>query len=202
MGQPITIVRVLHFTGVDPETGIYTFEDYNGDGQISAPEDRKAIIDTAPEWYGGLSNTLAYGNLELDIFFQFSKQLAQNSNRWGTTPGAMVNQPVGVLDAWTVAGDQTDTQGYTTGGSFDRVVAAYNLGQSDAAFSDATYLRLKNISLAYNIPNFLHSVSNAKVFLQGQNLYTLTEYKGQDPEQTLGFIPALRWLGAGVTVTF
>jgi len=196
MGQPITIVRVLHFTGVDPETGIYTFEDYNGDGQISAPEDRKAIIDTAPEWYGGLSNTLAYGNLELDIFFQFSKQLAQNSNRWGTTPGAMVNQPVGVLDAWTVAGDQTDTQGYTTGGSFDRVVAAYNLGQSDAA------LRLKNISLAYNIPNFLHSVSNAKVFLQGQNLYTLTEYKGQDPEQTLGFIPALRWLGAGVTVTF
>ena len=202
MGQPITIVRVLHFTGVDPETGIYTFEDYNGDGQISAPEDRKAIIDTAPEWYGGLSNTLAYGNLELDIFFQFSKQLAQNSNRWGTTPGAMVNQPVGVLDAWTVAGDQTDTQGYTTGGSFDRVVAAYNLGQSDAAFSDATHLRLKNISLAYNIPNFLHSVSNAKVFLQGQNLYTLTEYKGQDPEQTLGFIPALRWLGAGVTVTF
>ncbi|HNP69298.1 MAG TPA: SusC/RagA family TonB-linked outer membrane protein [Aequorivita sp.] len=202
MGQPITIVRVLHFTGVDPETGIYTFEDYNGDGQISAPEDRKAIIDTAPEWYGGLSNTLAYGNLELDIFFQFSKQLAQNSNRWGTTPGAMVNQPVGVLDAWTVAGDQTDTQGYTTGGSYDRVVAAYNLGQSDAAFSDATYLRLKNISLAYNIPNFLHSVSNAKVFLQGQNLYTLTEYKGQDPEQTLGFIPALRWLGAGVTVTF
>lgn len=202
MGQPITIVSVLHFTGVDPETGIYTFEDYNGDGQISAPEDRKAIIDTAPEWYGGLSNTLAYGNLELDIFFQFSKQLAQNSNRWGTTPGAMVNQPVGVLDAWTVAGDQTDTQGYTTGGSYDRVVAAYNLGQSDAAFSDATYLRLKNISLAYNIPNFLHSVSNAKVFLQGQNLYTLTEYKGQDPEQTLGFIPALRWLGAGVTVTF
>tara|TARA_R110000851_G_scaffold207537_2_gene359645 strand:- start:31753 stop:34752 length:3000 start_codon:yes stop_codon:yes gene_type:complete len=202
MGQPITIVRVLHFTGVDPETGIYTFEDYNGDGQISAPEDRKAIIDTAPEWYGGLSNTLAYGNLELDIFFQFSKQLAQNSNRWGTTPGAMVNQPVGVLDAWSVAGDQTDTQGYTTGGSYDRVVAAYNLGQSDAAFSDATYLRLKNISLAYNIPNFLHSVSNAKVFLQGQNLYTLTEYKGQDPEQTLGFIPALRWLGAGVTVTF
>ncbi|MAB58510.1 MAG: SusC/RagA family protein [Aequorivita sp.] len=202
IGQPITIVRVLHFTGVDPETGIYTFEDYNGDGQISAPEDRKAIIDTAPEWYGGLSNTLSYGNLELDIFFQFSKQMAQNINRWGTTPGAMVNQPVGVLEAWTAPGDQTDTQGYTTGASYERIVAAYNLGQSDAAFSDATFLRLKNISLSYNIPNFLHSASNAKVFLQGQNLYTLTEYKGQDPEQTQGFIPALRWLGAGITVTF
>ncbi len=202
IGQPITIVRVLHFTGVDSETGIYTFEDYNGDGQISAPEDRKAIIDTAPEWYGGLSNTLSYGNLELDIFFQFSKQMAQNINRWGTTPGAMVNQPIGVLDAWTAPGDQTNTQGYTTGVNYDRVVAAYNLGQSDAAFSNATYLRLKNISLAYNIPNFLHSDSNAKIFLQGQNLYTLTEYKGQDPEQSQGFIPALRWLGAGVTVTF
>ncbi len=202
IGEPITIVRVLHFTGVDSETGVYTFEDYNGDGQISAPEDRKAIIDTAPEWYGGLSNTFAYENLELDIFFQFSKQMAQNINRWGITPGAMANQPVEVLDAWTAPGDQTDTQGYTAGGSYERSVAAYNLGQSDAAFSDATYLRLKNISLSYNIPNFLHSTSNAKVFIQGQNLYTLTEYKGQDPEQTQGFIPALRWLGAGLTLTF
>ena len=202
IGEPITIVRVLHFTGVDPQTGIYTFEDYNGDGQISAPEDRKALIDTAPEWYGGLSNTIAYGNLELDIFLQFSKQMAQNINRWGTTPGAMANQPIEVLDAWNAPGDQTDTQGYTTGGSYERSIAAYNLGQSDAAFSDATYLRLKNVSLSYNIPNFLHSTSNAKVSIQGQNLYTLTEYKGQDPEQTQGFIPALRWLGAGVTVTF
>ncbi len=202
IGKPITIVRVLHFTGVDPETGVYTFEDYNGDGLISTPEDRKAIIDTAPKWYGGLSNTISYGNLELDIFFQFTKQMAQNINRWGTTPGAMVNQPIEVLDAWTATGDQTDTQGYTAGGSYERLVAAYNLGQSDAAFSDATFLRLKNISLSYSIPNFLHSNSNAKIFLQGQNLYTLTGYKGQDPEQTQGFIPALRWLGAGLTLTF
>jgi hypothetical protein len=201
LGEPITIVKVLHFTGVDPETGVYTFEDSNGDGKISTPEDSQAIVDTAPEWYGGFSNTLSYGNLELDIFFQFSKQIAPNINYGGRTPGTMANQPVEVLDAWIAPGDQTNTQAFTTGNNYERSVAAYNLGQSDAAFSDASFLRLKNISLSYTIPKILHSTSNAKVFILGQNLYTLTKYKGQDPEQ-FGFMPALRWISAGFTLTF
>ena len=100
IGEPITIKKVLHYTGVDPQTGVYMFEDYNGDGEITTPDDRQAIVDTAPEWYGGLSNTIQYENLQLDVFFQFSKQMAQNINRWGTTPGAMTNQPITVLDAW------------------------------------------------------------------------------------------------------
>jgi TonB-linked SusC/RagA family outer membrane protein len=201
IGKPITIVKVLHYTGVDPETGVYTFEDSNGDGKISTPEDSQAIVDLAPKWYGGLSNSLSYGNLELDIFFQFSKQIAPNINYDGITPGTMANQPVEVLDAWTAPGDQTNTQAFTTGNNYERSVAAYNLGQSDAAFSDASFLRLKNISLSYTIPNILRSASNAKVFILGQNLYTLTKYKGQNPEQ-FGFMPALRWISAGFTLTF
>ena len=152
IGEPITIVKVLHSTGVNPQTGVYTFEDYNGDGQINPAEDRQAIVDTAPKWYGGLSNTISYGNLNLDFFFQFTKQIAPNINYQGTTPGTMANQPVEVLNAWTAPGDQTNTQAFTSGNNFERSEAAYYFAQSDAAFSDASFIRLKNVSLSYNIP--------------------------------------------------
>ncbi|MGB3343986.1 MAG: SusC/RagA family TonB-linked outer membrane protein [Aequorivita sp.] len=202
IGKPITIRKVLHYTGVDRQTGIYTFEDYNNDGKISLPEDSQKIVDTAPKFYGGLSNSISFQNLDLDFFFQFSKQYAENSNIFGTTPGVMTNQPVEVLDAWTSPGDQANTQAYTSGANFERIVASLNLRQSDAAFSDATYLRLKNVSLSYNLRNIINNTSNAKISIQGQNLFTWTAYKGQDPEQSQGFIPALRWLSAGFTLTF
>jgi TonB-linked SusC/RagA family outer membrane protein len=202
IGEPITIRKVLHYTGVDPETGVYTFEDYNGDGQISVPEDSQKIVDLAPKFYGGLSNTLEFQNLELQLFLQFNKQLAENSNIFGTTPGAQVNQTIDVLDAWTGPGDQTNTQAFTTGANYGRTLASINFKNSDASFSDASYIRLKTLSLAYNLRNLITNSSNTKVFIQGQNLFTLTDFKGQDPEQTQGFIPALRWLGAGFTLTF
>lgn len=202
IGEPITIRKVLHFTGVDPETGVYTFEDYNGDGQISVPEDSQRIVDLAPKFYGGLSNTVKFENLELQLFFQFNNQLAENSNIFGTTPGVPVNQSVDVLDAWSSPGDQTNTQAFTTGSNYERTIASINFRQSNASFSDASYLRLKTLSLSYNLRNLITKSSNTKIFIQGQNLFTLTDFKGQDPEQTQGFIPALRWLGAGFTLTF
>lgn len=202
IGKPITIKKVLHFTGVDPQTGVYTFQDFNGDGQISNPEDSQQIIDTAPKFYGGLSNTITFENLTLDVFFQFSSQDTQNINIFGTAPGIMVNQSVEVLDAWTNPGDITNTQAFTTGSNYERSVGSFNLRQSDAAYSDASYIRLKNISLTYNLKNIITDSSNAKIFIQGQNLYTLTNFQGQDPEMTQGFTPALRWLSAGFTLTF
>lgn len=201
IGEPITIMKLLHFTGVDPQTGVYTFEDSNGDGKISTPEDSQAIVDTAPQWYGGLSNSISYGDLQLDIFFQFTKKMAPNINYGGRTPGTMANQPVEVLDAWMAPGDHTNTQAFTSGNNYERSEADYNFGQSDASFSDASYLRLKNISISYSISNLLSSTSITRIFVQGQNLYTLTKYKGQDPEQ-FGFMPVLRWISAGVTLTF
>jgi hypothetical protein len=202
IGEPITIRKVLHYTGVDPETGVYTFEDYNGDGQISVQEDSQKIVDLAPKFYGGLSNTVEFQNLELHLFLQFNKQLAENSNIFGTTPGAQVNQTIDVLDAWTGPGEQTNTQAFTTGANYERTLASINFKNSDASISDASYIRLKTLSLAYNLRNGITKSSNTKVFVQAQNLFTLTDFKGQDPEQTQGFIPALRWLGAGFTLTF
>ena len=202
IGEPITIRKVLHFTGVDPQTGVYTYQDYNNDGEITIPEDSQNVVDMAPQYYGGLSNIVSFNNLELHFLFQFNKQLTENNNIFGITPGVPLNQSIDVLDAWNEPGDQTDTQAFSSGADYERTVASINLKNSDAALSDASYIRLKTISLSYNLRNVIPNVSDAKIFLQGQNLLTITDYEGQDPEQTQGFIPALRWLGAGLTLTF
>jgi len=54
IGQPTTIQKLFHFTGVDPQTGLYQFEDVNGDGVISYEHDRETIKDFNPEYFGGL----------------------------------------------------------------------------------------------------------------------------------------------------
>src|SRR5699024_6957162 len=78
VGKSLTIHKLYHALGVDPETGIYEFEDYNGDGEITSPEDKQWIEDFAPKVYGGIQNTFSYRNLSLKVFFQFKKQQAYN----------------------------------------------------------------------------------------------------------------------------
>lgn len=199
IGQPITIRKLYHFTGVDPQTGIYQFEDYNGDGTISSPDDSQYIVDTAPKFYGGLENTLSYGNWQFDVFFQFSKQ--QSFNYWyaGSPAGTMANQPTAVLDHWQQPGDNSQTQLYTTGANGEAVDAFYKFSASSAAFSDASYIRLKNTSLSYTIP---FQGMRCKLFVEAQNLLTITDYKGGDPEQLTGFLPPLRRYSGGVQLSF
>ncbi len=199
IGQPITIKKVFHYIGIDPETGIYQFEDYDGDGSISIPNDQQYTVDTAPKFYGGISNSFKYHNWDLSLFFQFTKQ--KNYNYWYTASpaGIMGNQPIGVLDHWQSSGDNSETQLYTSGNNVEATTAFYNFIQSDAAISDASYIRLKNAAISYSLP--LGKLSG-KVFLQGQNLITFTNFKGGDPEQFSGFTPPLRWLGGGFQLTF
>jgi TonB-linked SusC/RagA family outer membrane protein len=199
IGEPITIKKVFHYTGIDTETGIYQFEDYNGDGNISAPDDQQYTEGLAPEFYGGISNVLKYRNWNLSFFFQFSKQKAYNQWYSASPAGTMGNQPTDVLDHWENTGDNAQTQLYTSGYNVEATNAFYNFISSDAAISDASYIRLKNLALSYAVP--IDKVA-AKIFLQGQNLITFTSFKGGDPEQFSGFLPPLRWLGGGIQLTF
>ena len=80
---------------------------------------------------------------------------------------------------------------------FSRYVA------SDAAISDASYIRLKNVSLAYVLPRRWTGTAGCRLSLQAQNLLTITAYRGADPEfRTLGFTPPLRVVTAGLQLTF
>ncbi|WP_290844714.1 SusC/RagA family TonB-linked outer membrane protein [Flavobacterium sp.] len=202
IGQPLNIVKVFKYTGLDPQTGIYTFADVNGDGIISAPDDRQTIKDLNPKFFGGIQNQIRYGPVQLDFLFQFVKQENYNSKAMFGRPGTMSNQPAEVVNHWSQAGDDAPYQILTAGANPATNVPFSRFIASDAAISDASYIRLKNVSLTYDVPKRWTGSVGCRVSLQGQNVLTLTSYKGADPEfRTLGFTPPLRVFTAGLNLT-
>ncbi|RAR46496.1 SusC/RagA family TonB-linked outer membrane protein [Flavobacterium lacus] len=192
LGEPLNIRMVYQYNGLDSETGLYTFEDFNGDGLIRANDDRKKVVDLTPEFFGGFQNTLTYHKWQLDFLFQFVKQTGPNFNNYKSMPGLSVNQSVDVLNE-----GQPFSAGFNT-----QATNAYSFYRnSDAAFGDASFIRLKNIALSYTLPTA--KKWHCKLYLQGQNVLTFTNYRGLDPENYSGIrIPPLRVLTLGTQLTF
>ncbi len=202
IGEALNIQRVYHYTGLDPQTGVYTFADMNGDGMLS-PLDKQVVKDFNPSFFGGLSNQLNYKRWQLDFMLQFVKQDNYTSVVMAGLPGTMGNQPVEVLQHWQNAGDSAGSQIYSTGYNGAALDAYYNYYESDGAIGDASYVRLKNVALSYKIPEKWLFGASCKVSLEGQNLLTFTSYKGRDPEfSAYGYLPPLKIFTAGLQFTF
>ena len=200
IGQPLNIALVYQLKGVNTQTGIYEFEDINGDGKISYPLDRQKAVNLNPKYYGGLQNQLTYKNWNLDFLLQFTKQLNRLTPMGAA--GSMSNQPARIADAWLQAGDNRPYQIYTTGVNGAAVNADSYFSESDALISDSSFIRLKNIALTYQLPLNLTETS-CKLIFQGQNLLTFTKYKDGDPEFTsYGFLPPLKTITAVIQLTF
>lgn len=203
IGQALDIYKVYHYTGMNPQTGIYEFEDYDRDGQITADNDREKIIRTTPEFFGGLHNSISYKKWQLDFLFQFVKQLGSNYNYLGVLPGIASNLPTDFTDAWQQPGDNSTIQPYTTGLNSGVTNAYYRFLSSDGAFSDASFIRLKNLSLSYTLPTIWSELTSCRIYMQGQNLLTITRFKGPDPEnQSTGVLPPLRVFSLGIELSF
>ncbi|MDC6361612.1 MULTISPECIES: SusC/RagA family TonB-linked outer membrane protein [Flavobacteriaceae] len=202
IGEPLSIVKLYHSLGVNPETGQYEIEDYNGDGAISSSGDRQWIEDLAPKFYGGLGNTINWGDLTFDIFLQFKKQKAYNPLQDNAVPGYRRNASVDLFyDRWREPGDvkpfQIASSGLIPGASNESLQR-----RSNAAVSDASFIRVRHISMNYKVPHLVNGL-DVNLYLQGQNLLTFTKYKGPDPEQTLNNrLPPLRQLTLGLKVGF
>ena len=202
IGEPLNIVRVYHYTGIDPQSGRYTFEDINGDGAISATEDKGIIKDLNPKYYGGLQNQLRYKGITLDFLLQFVKQLNFNENYRMPMPGTMANQATDVTSHWQAEGADGDYQAYSNSNALRRAANTF-FTQSDAAIGDASFIRLKNVSLSYALPKEWTKKFTCSISFQGQNLMTWTAYKGVDPEfRSSGYLPPLKVFITGIHVTF
>ncbi|MFN3754533.1 SusC/RagA family TonB-linked outer membrane protein [Flavobacterium sp.] len=202
VGESLFITKGYDYTGIDPVTGTYTFRDYNDDGQISTL-DKQAIMDTAPEFYGGITNQLNYKNWSLDFLFQLVKQQGRNYYLTSPLAGTMANLPADFTSHFPSNGTASASQIYTTGQNGSAVDAYYNLLDSNATVSDASYVRLKSMSIAYTLPSKWSKALSAKIYLQGQNLLTFTKYKGIDPEnQSMSSLPPLRQFTLGVQLGF
>lgn len=190
VGQSVNIVKLYHYTGFNPQTNLYEFEDVNGDGQITSLADRQTIANLSPKYFGGLQNNFRYKNLQLDFLFHFVKQ--ESFGYMPGVPGTSVNQ------LSEVSNQQLP---FTSGTNGAIISAYYRYGLSDAALQDASFVRLKNVSLTYDIPLKAKGLK-CQLNFQGQNLLTFTPYNSGDPEfKFSGYLPPLRVFTTGVKLT-
>lgn len=202
IGESTSIVKTYQFKGVNPQTGLYEVEDVNKDGMITSLGDKKTVVDLTPQYFGGFENQFQYKNWHLDFLFQFVKQ--QNYDYNPNVPGgSFFNQHSDMANAWQHAGDQVSFQMNTTGENGDAINAYYNYLDSNAPIVDASFIRLKNIALSYDLPLQTIKGVHCKLSLLGQNVLTFTPYKGGDPEfKYTAYLPPLRIITAGVQLTF
>jgi len=161
--------------GVDPETGKLIYRDFNKDGIVS-PSDYTYIGDPNPDFIYGFTNTLTWKGLSLSIFLQgtYGNDIL-NASRFETEGMYdLKNQSTRVLDRWRRPGMITTIP-----------KAGFNIAPSSYFIEDGSYLRVKDLTLAYNITlPFLKKagISRLQPYVTAQNLLTFTHYLGMDPE--------------------
>ncbi len=192
VGEPLDFIFGAEYAGVSPATGRPMWFDQNGDITYQPQQDDlKVIGDFFPDYFGGFSNNFSYKGLSLDVFFQFQGGLDNFSTDQGgfenSGSGIFNNQRRNQLRRWQNPGDITSVPrpfdgGQEPGGSNQNIA-------STKLLSDGSYIRLKQVTLSYNIPEHLLKVNflkRARVFIQGINLATLTRSESIDPETVTG----------------
>ena len=181
-GQPLGKFWGLISEGVDPQTGDIKYKDLNGDGRITV-SDKTYIGDPNPDFTFGFTNDFSYKNFTLSVFFQGSYgndiYNASRIETEGMYDGK--NQSTAVLNRWKKIGDITDIPRAVKGTD--------NIKASSRWVEDGSYLRLKTLTLAYNLPTQAleqYGIRKVQPYLTAQNLWTLTNYKGFDPEVNEG----------------
>jgi len=210
VGQPIDIQRLYRFGGVNSSTGMYQQLDKNGNPTDYGQMEDQIFRSLATPFYGGLQNTIKFDNFSFDFFIQFTKQWGlntkYNNGYVATSPGVFdsftgaSNQPITVLKRWQKPGDNTEIAKFST--------MPYNgseqVSYTDAAWKDASFARLKNLSISWKLPSSINQkvgVQSATLIASGQNLLTFTNYDGPDPEtQSLLALPPLRVFTLGINI--
>lgn len=199
IGYPLDIRKLYQYDGIDPKTGFYQIVDVNEDGRYNN-DDRVVIMNMARKYYGGINNHFQYKKFSLQFLFEYIKQDNLSYIFSSSAPGRFNNKPVTFLNAWKEAGDNENIQKISQS-SIART-AFNNASNSSIAIEDASFLRLKNIILSYQLPNNLLkkvNIQSGRLYLQAHNLFTITRYNGLDP-QGGRVIPPLRTISFGANL--
>ncbi len=212
---------------VDPQTGNAVYDDVNKDGIITSA-DRQIVGNALPDFTGGLTNNITYKGIDFSFFvyFQQGNKIMNMNDFFLVHGGTQAN--IGFLprqlDRWQQPGDVTDIPRLTTyaGNPTVNGGAANNYGGNVASLSsryleDGSFIRLKAVTLGYTFPSAVSrkiGMNKLRIYAQGTNLLTFTNYGGLDPEvssqsnnqNTAGYdwatVPQPRTFQLGASVTF
>ncbi|MFT3823093.1 MAG: SusC/RagA family TonB-linked outer membrane protein [Chitinophagaceae bacterium] len=207
-GRPVNSLFLVDYAGVNPANGNAQYYTKAKALTETYSANDKVIWGTSDApWYGGISTTVRYKGLELSAQMNFFlKRYMYNNDRVNLTNPSYYtdNMSVDVLREWKQAGDITDVPRPTSSGG--------NSFQSSTTrfMEDASFWRLRNVMLAYSLPSSVLShlkFRTARVFVQGQNLWSSFKFKSFDPEMTGASLtgaqyPALKQTTVGISLGF
>lgn len=210
-GEPINSFWLVEYAGVDPENGDALFRDLEGSVSDSYSSANAQIAgDPFPDFFGGFNNTFTYKGFDLGVFFQYTvgndiyRAEAEFSQ---TNLFANFNQQKSQLSTWTPENPNTDVPQA-------RRFQSNGNQPSTRYLEDGSFLRLRTVSLGYTLPKDWTKGFGVRVYAQGLNLLTFTDYEGADPEvsfndpngalqgETFFSRPQSRVITLGVNVNF
>ena len=199
VGHSLDVALLYQYEGIDPETGLYSITDVNEDGTLDY-EDRVVTRDRGRQYYGGISNNLKFRNLSLQFLWEFVKQEGTVSSLFDA--GQIGNQHEDVIE------NLSDNSRYQIiSQSYEASRAYSNVLDTAFPYEDASFLRLKTLSIVYSLSSRFSNalgVSGGNLSINGQNLITLTNYRGMDPGMPYGgtSFAALRTVTCGLQINF
>ena len=226
-GYPVNSFFLYKQLYVDPQTGNAVYDDVDNNGIINYA-DRQIVGSAEPDFQGGFTQYVTYKNFDLNVFFHFTKgNEVLNMQQYFMVHGGTQNG-IGFdkrqLNRWQKPGDITDIPRLTRfnrNPELNNAPANNYLGQvaslSSRYLDDGSFLRLRNVAIGYTLPTQFTrriGVEKLKATISATNLWTLTSYKGVDPEvsaqssnqNTAGYdwatIPQPRTIEAIINITF
>lgn len=217
-GYEIGSYYLIRWDGVNPQTGLAQFLDANGNvkmynpstGGWTDPATGKAVSAITstdkviskksyiPKFAGGLTNDFKYKNFDLSIFLQFATDFyVYDNTRKALLGQTNLNNSTEILNSWTTPGQVADNQKLYYGDATSTQASTRWLERGD-------FIRGKNLMLGYSLPKDVAkrmSLSRIRIYLQVQNAFTITGYKGTNPEvnsNNTGSTDADRNIGGGV----
>jgi TonB-linked SusC/RagA family outer membrane protein len=221
IGNSLYTWYIREYAGVDPDTGeaMWYKDILDGEGNPTGERettkdynsaDRYELGRSIPNLFGSITNTFTfYKNFHFSFQFYWSvggkvyNSLMQMTMNDGERYGYQLNKEV--LNSWQQPGDDTDVPRFVYNNS------TQSNYQSSRFLEDASFLRLRNVSLSYELPKKLlgnSGISSASVFVNGDNVLVFTKFKGNDPEQGLSGlittteVPNVRTVTCGLSLSF
>jgi TonB-dependent starch-binding outer membrane protein SusC len=212
MGESVNSIYVYEFDGImqvgeqsdidygsPVRPGDIKVKDRNGDGRIS-DEDRYVVGNVDPDYFGGFSTDFNYKGFGLNAVFAYSvggRRISGAYEGYMNSYG-MSAAHTDLQNRWTPENTDTDVPRAFYGGR------RFSFQETDNAIQNSSFLRLNTLTLSYTLPSDLTKdifLNNVRFYVTGSNLFTVTKYKGYNPEGGDSY-PLSRMFVTGVNISF